>query len=160
MREIYKLDKWIWTDEDFERMGWHDSNIYSFAFYPEQYEFALDLDYIFKWIHPKKPGGYFNYWISPVTMIFENVYDLAFDIETSSGLEIDKIRRYNQKKPKNSQYINKEMEWSWDIKCHEGLISLKSIGFKMFVKSSPAFSDEQSIGLEKRGGVNFARGKL
>ncbi|MBU0568354.1 hypothetical protein KKC52_09970 [bacterium] len=159
MKEIYELEKWIWTNEDFDQMGWHDSNIYSFAFYPEQLEFALDIDYIFKWVHPKSGGKYFKFWISPVTMVFENIYDLVMDIDTISGLEIDDINRDNPQKPRNAQYIGKQTEWSWNIECHQGLISLKPVGFKMFVNSAPVLSKNQSLGLESRGGINFTRGK-
>lgn len=48
----YQLEKYLWTEEDFNQMGWHDSNIYAIAF-GENFEFKLDIDYIFQWVHPK-----------------------------------------------------------------------------------------------------------
>ena len=43
--------------ERFEEMGWHDSLIRSFAFDDENWRLLLDLDYIFKWVHPAEEGG-------------------------------------------------------------------------------------------------------
>jgi hypothetical protein len=30
--EEYELEKWIWTEADFDVMGWHDSSIHALAF--------------------------------------------------------------------------------------------------------------------------------
>jgi hypothetical protein len=46
MPNTYQLDKWLWTESDFEIMGWHDSNIYAVTFSPEKFEIAFDIDYI------------------------------------------------------------------------------------------------------------------
>jgi hypothetical protein len=39
------FEKLIWDENDFEKMGWHDSTIYATAFKGENFEFALDIDY-------------------------------------------------------------------------------------------------------------------
>ena len=52
MKQEYKLEKWIWTEADFDVMGWHDSQIHATAFFPEDFELVLDIDYIFDWVHP------------------------------------------------------------------------------------------------------------
>ncbi|TWF33683.1 hypothetical protein FHW36_112124 [Chitinophaga polysaccharea] len=49
----YELEKSIWTEEDFEVMSWHDSQIYKMAL-KEDLEF--DIDYIFKWNQPDLEG--------------------------------------------------------------------------------------------------------
>src|SRR5260221_10243754 len=79
MDETYELEKWIWTEQDFEEMGWHDCHIYAVAFLPETFEFVLDLDYICKWVNPKPPAENFSFWVSPATLVFENVHDLELD---------------------------------------------------------------------------------
>lgn len=159
MKNIYKLNKWIWTEKDFDQMRWHDSLIYSMSFFSEKYEFSLDIDYIFEWIHPKHGEKYFKFWIAPATIVFENFYDLILDLETSSGLDIDAITRKNPQIPKNVKYIKKDTEWTWEIECQQGSISFKSVGFKMYVNSAPILSSKQYLGLDVRGGINFTRGK-
>ena len=37
----------------------------------------------------------FQVWISPCTLIFENAYDIKFDIESSGGLDIGDVTRDN-----------------------------------------------------------------
>jgi hypothetical protein len=34
MKHEYKIEKWIWTEADFDVMGWHDSQIHAMAFFP------------------------------------------------------------------------------------------------------------------------------
>ena len=48
--QSFELEKDTWSDTDFDVMGWHDARIYAFAFIPEEYEYRLDIDYIFKWV--------------------------------------------------------------------------------------------------------------
>ena len=52
-----KLEKSIWGDDDFSEMGWHDSKIWGFLPDTEKWEYLVDLDYIFNWVH--------NIWCIP-----------------------------------------------------------------------------------------------
>lgn len=42
--ENYELEKWVWTENDFEQMGWHDATIYGVRL---NQNLEIDLDYIF-----------------------------------------------------------------------------------------------------------------
>jgi hypothetical protein len=160
MSEIYKLEQWEWTQKDFEKMGWHDCSIHAFAFFIKTSEFGLDIDYIFQWIEPKKGKKYFHFWVAPVTFVFENVRDLKLDIETDSKIMIDSITRNNPQKSKNSERNEKQEEWCWNIKCQEGTISLRSVGYKMFVKKQPVLKNEQILNIDERGGISFIRYRI
>ena len=50
--EAYELEKPVWTQDDFEKMGWHDAKVWGMLANTEEYELLFDLDYIFKWVHP------------------------------------------------------------------------------------------------------------
>ncbi|MEJ6979425.1 hypothetical protein WG906_03130 [Pedobacter sp. P351] len=52
----YDLENQIWTEQDFDNMGWHDSSIYGIAF-GRPYELSFDIDYIFKWVEPTAANG-------------------------------------------------------------------------------------------------------
>ena len=82
MLDKYEMEKWIWTDADFEQMGWHDSQIYAFAFLSETNEFVLDVDYILRWVQPASDETHFKFWVSPATLVFENAYDVKVDLKT------------------------------------------------------------------------------
>ncbi|MDV4012483.1 hypothetical protein BAY06_08330 [Elizabethkingia anophelis] len=48
----------IWTDMDFEQMGWHDNYIHAIVFPNENQKLVLDMDYIFKWVLDEKSNLY------------------------------------------------------------------------------------------------------
>jgi hypothetical protein len=159
MTDTLVLEKWVWTENDFEQMGWHDTRIYSLAFFPDTSEFAMDLDYILRWVYPQAGETHFWFWVAPVTMVFENVHDIQCDIQTNTGLEIADITRENPQTPKNMEFITKSTEWTWNIECQEGLISLKAAGYNMFIRATPSLLQRQAIGVEGRGGISFLRGQ-
>jgi len=152
MPKIYTVEKWIWTEDDFERMGWHDSQIHAMAFSPANFELILDIDYILKWIHPKPEETYYKFWVAPATLVFENVYEI--DITTRSypsGLEIDAITRKDLGAPRNAEFIRKAHEWLWTIECHEGEITFRSAGYKQYIRTYPVFGGQQTLDLSSRG---------
>ena len=154
MVERYNLEKWIWSDEDFEKMGWHDCKIHAVAFDEFNYKLLLDIDYIFKWAGPEE-DGYYRFWISPATLIFENVYDLDLDLGCRLGMIIENLERINPSKPKNSDYIRKDIEWKWIFQTANGQISFKSVGYNQYIRKAPIYKKNQEIQYEERGGYSF-----
>lgn len=159
MVEGYALEKWLWTESDFEIMGWHDARVYAIAFAPEKFEIIFDIDYILKWVHPKQNETSFSFWVSPATLAFENVYDVEFDIGSyNGGLEIDAIKRESVGAPKNAQCIEKKEEWIWTIECQEGEIKFRSVGYKQHIRAEPVFGG-QTLDLETRQ-ISFNRSEM
>ena len=155
----YILDKLVWDEGDFEEMGWHDATIYGIAFGPGEFEVCLDIDYIFKWVHPKGSDSGYQFWVCPCTVVFENVYDLRIEADPYGGpaMSIDEIRRTESRKPKNAENIGRDLEWLWSIDCHHGEVSFRSVGYKQYVRRAPVLLSRQAIGSEDRGGVCFDR---
>lgn len=156
MAQDYETERWVWTEDDFERMGWHDCRIHALAFSPETFELLLDLDYLLEWIRPSPPERYFRFWTAPATLVFENVYEIEFDIGSSGTLEMDGIKREDARRPHNADFIGRETEWLWSIDCQEGQIRLRSVGFKQYIRSAPRFGRSQRLELSERGGYSFA----
>lgn len=160
MKQEYIIEKWIWTEADLGVMGWHDCRIHATAFFPEDFEFVLDIDYIFEWIDPLPNETYFKFWVAPATLIFKNVHDLEFDIDsTDGGLEIDTIEREDESRPINAEFIGKDNEWLWTIVCQEGEIRLRSIGYEVFIRTAPQLTQSQTLDRKARG-ISFARGRI
>jgi hypothetical protein len=150
----YQLEKGLWTEEDFDTMGWHDSIVYAISF-GGNFELLFDIDYIFKWV---LTGKTYHFWVSPCTLVFENVYDLKFDLEFfGTELEIDDITRENPQRPKNADYIGKDTEMDWVIETQQGVISFKSVGYKQYVRQMPRYLPTQSIELSYRGAISFEK---
>jgi hypothetical protein len=160
MKQEYKVEKWIWTEADFDEMGWHDSQIHAIAFSPEDFELIFDIDYIFAWIDPEPNETYFRFWVSPATLVFKNVHDLELEIDSYNGnLEIDNLKREDEGLPANAEYIGKASEWLWTIECKEGEIRFRSVGYEEFIRTAPRLTQSQTLD-RKPGGISFARGRV
>src|SRR5690554_2765054 len=135
-------------------MGWHDASIWSMVSNAAQFEYLLDLDYIFKWVHPKENETYFKFWVAPVTMVFENAFDVKIDIESQQGLiEVADLHMENPELTPNGKFTSHTHRFE----CQEGEITVKATGFKMYVRRKPKLIQGQSFDLEERGGISFGR---
>ena len=159
MSENCRLEKTLWDEGDFEQMGWHDATIYGIAFGPGDFELCLDIDYIFKWVHPLDGEENFQFWVCPCTMVFENVYDLQIEADPYGGptMSIDSVTRTDSRRPKNAEHIGKDTEWRWTLDCHHGEIAFRSVGYKQYVRRAPVQLNSQSIEMTDRGGFCFDR---
>jgi hypothetical protein len=72
------LEKLIWTEADYDIMGWHDATVWALALGWESHEFSLDIDYI-KWVQPDADDPDFRFWVAPATLVFHNTYQLNDD---------------------------------------------------------------------------------
>ena len=152
----HKIQKPVWTEADFEQMGWHDVHVHAIAFHPEIFEFWLDIDYIFSWIDPQGNDKHYSFWLAPATLVFENVYDLKFEIESHDGdMELQGIERSEASAPRNAAAIPKQTEWRWLLGFNEGQIAFRSVGFSQFTRRPPVLVPVQQFTLEERGGISF-----
>ena len=55
------------------------------------------------------------------------------------------------------KYIQRQIEWLWEIECQEGNINLWSVGYKQFIRAKPQLSRKLQLNLLGRGGYSFAR---
>lgn len=106
-----------------------------------------------KWV---LKGKKYIFWISPCTFIFENVFDLTFDVgPTTPGFTIDYITKENPQKTKNAEHIKRDTEYDWTIEMQEGTITSKSIGYKQFVRQKPRLLATQKLDILERGKISF-----
>lgn len=160
MIEKIEIKKKIWTQDDFEKMGWHDSNIYGLTFEKcDDYwnaDLLFDIDYIFKWIQPVPPAKTYSFWISPCTLIFKEVFDLQMEFDGSGVsldlLEIDDINLISKIEQDKNKYI-----YEWSIELQKGQIKLKSYGFEQIVRQKPLHVGYQVLTMNERGGTSFSR---
>lgn len=141
----YELEKSIWTDNDFEQMGWHDCRIYKMRM---REDLELDIDYILKWNQPDLEGLPFTFWVAPATLVFKRVKHLTFDVNVimEAAFEIDDIER---KISGN--------ETAWTIITQRGEIEFISDGFEQFIRQKPSFQFGQVIGYGERYGFSLER---
>jgi hypothetical protein len=160
MIDKIEIEKNIWTQDDFEIMGWHDSNIYGLTIEKGEdnwtADLLLDIDYIFKWIQPVPPVQTFTFWIAPCTLIFKETFDLQMDFATDGGcldlLEVADLYLTSKTEQEKNKYI-----YEWTIELQQGQIKLKSYGFEQIVRQEPVHIGQQVMTLEERGGISFSR---
>src|SRR4051812_16698612 len=114
MSQKYELEKWIWTEADFEQMGWHDARVHAVSFVRDEFEIVFDLDYILEWVHPTAGETYFKFWVAPVTLVFEKVYDIEMEF-SEPDFELDYIDRKDPRRPKNADGLGQDTEWLWSL---------------------------------------------
>ena len=135
----------IYTDSDYNLMGWHDCTIYGLSLpKPDEHELILDLDYVFEWIDPSPPSKYYSFMISRSTLCFEGVHGLKVDVETDYTLKIDSLTV----EPSSGSKL-------WIIECQEGVIRLNASGFKQYTRELPQRSFAQVSGRPE--GCNFSK---
>lgn len=156
----FELEKVIWTEKDYEQMGWHDCNIYGLIFQYSTNEnvttdLIFDIDYIFNWVHPIPPKHNFSFWVSPCTLIFEDTFALTMEIDRRGGmadmLEIADLYLVGKIEQEPNKWI-----YEWNIELQEGKITFKSNGFKQIVRQKPILTESQVLTLEERKGISFA----
>jgi len=144
----------VWTTDDFEQMEWHDNKIYAVAFGINEHKIAIDLDYILEWKGPEGGKAHYEFLIAPATLVFTNVHDISINLLSPNPI-VDEIHRTILGKPKNSGFIEEQIEYEWTIETTEGEITFKSVGFIQSLKGDPKMLDRQSIGSSERGGISF-----
>jgi len=164
------LEKSVWTDADFERMGWHDCPIHAIAFDSDDIKIennlilsagslVFDIDYIFKWIHPEKEDGCYSFWIAPCTLMFKNVDTVEINLNTGSMIveeqDIEEIIWTKEKRERTGYptYIQN----NWKIKLFSGFIGFSAENYIQTVKGKPVLTTAQRLTNEERGGINFNR---
>lgn len=142
--KTYSLEKWEWTEDDFDTMGWHDATIYGMKL---NGDLSFDVDYIFQWNQPEVEGFQFTFYIAPCTLTFKDVQELSFELIQTIyyNFQIEDIER--EEKEGKSYYT---------IISEQGDISFAASGYTQTVRMYPSLQLDQAIPYQERGGVSFA----
>jgi hypothetical protein len=148
------LDKAVWTDGDFETMGWHDATVHALAFdeNEEDAELLLDIDYIVRWIDPEPPAEHFRFLVAPATLAFQSVWSLEGELEAQRTLL--QIQDIHRREPENERQRAAGVQ-SWTIEGHDFEISLLASGFRQHFRARPVEMATQRLELAQRGGISF-----
>ncbi len=141
----YHLPKRIFTDADFDSMSWHDCTIYKVRLADD---LEMDIDYIVEWIEPEADGFPFSYWVSPATLVFKKVRNVAFEFDAMmlEPIEIEEIEQ---------QVVRDGIKWT--ITTRQGEMEFLSPGFEQFVRQDPFFRLSQAISVKERNGISLER---
>jgi hypothetical protein len=152
------LSKAVWTNSDFEVMGWHDATIWAFcvqkadtddvpegATWPTD-RLLLDLDYISRWVEPSERGGSFTFWVAPATLAFTGVKGLQ--VNHSSDLH---------DAPEDLEVADlHQTDGGWHVEGHSFDIRFRAEGFRQVFRAAPTYGQGQRLSLSARGGYSFS----
>src|SRR5437773_12514440 len=94
-----KIDKEVRSDEEFKEMNWHDVVIHAMATNNEMLsgsdeeprfesqQLILDIDYVLNW-RESYAERRADYWVSPATLVFEEISDLNVNFRSESGIPL------------------------------------------------------------------------
>ena len=152
---MYELEKLVWSQDDFDLMGWHDATVHAFALIPEQFELVLDIDYILKWEDPQLPDQHYTFWVSPATLVFEGVQNITIDLDIPyiQDIDLQGIQKEGPVPAPNGELI----DWDWLIEANQGNIRFRAIGYKQYFRRAPIRIKEQGLEVSQRGGLSFER---
>ncbi len=152
--EIYK---WVWSDEDFREMSWHDVVIHGLATSNEMLsgpdeeprfesqDLLFDIDYVLNW-RESLAERRANFRVSPATLVFEEVSDLNVNFGPKSG------------KPLLVIYTIEREGRRWRMSLDGGRISFDSAGFKQYIRREPVLKSHFAYPSDsERGGFSFGR---
>jgi hypothetical protein len=149
------LEKAVWNESDYDRMGWHDCAFHAMAFEPAlDYPGTLlvDLDYIIEWVQPVQPDSSFSFWVCPATLVFDDAWGLEGDIDLrydqSFQPSFDSIVRDG---PDNRGFF------AWTLEGHDFTILVHSRGFTQYLRHPPIHSPTQRLPNDVRQGLTFER---
>ncbi|HEX2286112.1 MAG TPA: hypothetical protein VHI10_15010 [Mycobacterium sp.] len=151
------LSKSVWSDADFDQMGWHDATVHGLAVHTDEEaetflsRLLLDLDYIVRWVHPVPPEKYFTFWVSPATLVFDGVWDLEGDIGCAGlvpSLEIVDLHRSLSDDGRHDQPL-------WHIEGLRFDLKFRASGYAQYLRQPPVLIPGQSLSVAERGGFAF-----
>jgi len=148
-----QLDKSVWTEGDFDEMGWHDATVHAFAVEPQDQDpgrLLVDLDYIVEWVPPGGDRDVFGFWVAPATLVFDHAWDLMIDVDlhaASLELQLNALTRTADQPFGRS---------TWTLEGHNFAVKVTSAGFRQYVRARPVWSTDQQLDRRRRGGISFS----
>ena len=147
------MAEYLWTEKDFEQMGWHDNHVHGLQIIEGEYgagQLILDIDYILEWINADE--GKCRFRILPSILKFRGVMNLrlALDYATpTAGLGPFSIHAIERKIEPRERYD--AQIWTIVINWPEGEIRFEAEGYEQRGMREPQIADEQYLSSKDRG---------
>lgn len=146
--------KAVWTDADFDGMGWHDNAVHAIALEPAQNDpgsLLLDIDYITEWGPCAVPGGLLTFWVSPATLVFHQAWDLVTDIDLRGWSFQPSISAIERSRSDTHRYFD------WVIAGDLFTMRFGATGFTQYLRHAPVHTSRQRLPVHDRGGLSFGQ---
>lgn len=135
-----------WTNENFEKMSWHDCHVHGMRFEQGEHgagEIDLDLDYILEW---RKDKDRFLFLLVPARLRFHGVFAPRVTLDWTSptaGFGPFSISGVERRSEQRERYI--ATLWRLPINWPSGCIEFESTGFTQLAWGREVLSPSQSL---------------
>jgi hypothetical protein len=165
------LSKATWTDQDLDAMSWDYCQIHALAvtddegppdgLTPEEFleqddlddtapsalALHLDLDYIVRRVVPPVPLRSVEFWVSPATLVFHNVWSITGDLRSLClPLQMRNLYRPGPEIPHD--------ETAWRLAGSDFDLGFKAWDFTLYLRRPPSYG-RRVLRMADRGGISF-----
>ena len=148
------IEKTILNLTDFNESLWHDNKIHAISFNEHKNELLFDIDHIVKWVNKDKS---YHFWVCPCTLAFQNARNFELEMDNIGALTITDVYREQAANPEKIIPLPQLIEYEWDLVCTGGEIWCRATGFEQYLRKQPVLLKRQSLDLDTRGGISFAK---
>ncbi len=165
------LSKATWTDQDLDALSWDSCQIHALAITddegppeglsPEEFleqddvddtapsalQLHFDLDYIVRRVEPPEPLRSVEFWVSPATLVFHNVWSVTGDLRSVClPLETRSLSRLGPVIPRD--------EAAWHLAGRDFDLRFKAWSFTLYLRQPPRYG-RRVLRMAERGGISF-----
>jgi hypothetical protein len=153
MREHWR----VYTEADFETLGFHDCHVHAIGWDFERFRFKVDLDYIVEWVNPSQQDDPFRFRISRASLDFNNIDELCIDLHWKNAPASCQLAALDR--AESRQTPNGAIQWRWvmDFQSPSGEIAFWATGFSLTLLHAPSISERQTLPSYEREGREGVR---
>lgn len=144
------------TDDNFDKLSWHDNAIHAFRIVegPDNTfgQLILDIDFITEWLRGEDESFLFK--VVPSDLIFHDVSDLVISIDYASATAAVQPMTIHEIKREVVNYPNGQSSFSWKIDINwptRSVITFQASGFALAQRMDPVISGAQYLSPTERG---------
>lgn len=152
--------KCVWTEDDWEQMGWHDASIHAMAIdwdplvIGDDVEWhgatvLFDIDYILAWIPDDR--GVYSFEVAPATLAFEDAWNVVGEIDHAQSGDPPSVLDLHRTP-------SEHWGWDWHLEGDTFDVRFSARRLRQHFRARPLDAGRrQHLSTAARGGIGFAR---
>jgi hypothetical protein len=157
---VIEPDKGVWTDDDFDRMWWHDASIHGIGFVegeqPWLGRLLLDIDYVVEWLGPQPSSPNLSFRVAPATLVFEEALgiDLRLAADAVSFGVVLQILRLRRSRARREPLARTHHDYR--VEGVDFDLRFTAARYRQYLRARPVASSRQTLSAAERGLPSFS----
>ena len=129
------------SEDDAPVTSFHDCHIQGLLWSRERFEFAVDMQYILRWIEPDKDSANYRFLVAKARLLFHNADSVRLSMnwdKVALDAEIDTVRIEQYRHAPSG---TRERRFEIDLANPEGHIGLWSTSYEVLLFDNGVISD-------------------